>query len=163
MILECPRCHRRVWTGKDGICPNCQGDVRDLSKIDPNMSVLTVRPDSVMPKVCCVCGVTTSRRVKIVSHRKRTADAETSGSAGDGIALSFLFGLLIPFFYLVGLAGSPRSSHVTLSLKMRVPQCDRCSFEKISPIEVDHERLNVKLLVHKDFKANFQLCNADQH
>ncbi len=160
MILDCPHCHLRVGTGKDGICPNCHADVLDLSNVDPNMSVLFVRPDSVVPDICCVCGVPTSRRAKIVSHGARNANADTSGEA-EGLGLFALLGMLVvPLSGLMGLSGTSRHSRVSLRVSLSVPQCDLCAGEEIKPIEVDHEKARMKLYVHKNFKADFERCNA---
>lgn len=159
MFVECPHCNLRVGIGTDGMCPNCRRDTRDTSGTDPEKSTLIVACKAVMPDVCCSCGLPTTRRTTLASRGAR--NVERSGSEAPGLFFAALTWLIAPFALIFGNNRSRQTSRVVLKLKLSIPQCDLCSSNAIEPIEVDHERGWMRLLVHNTFRDSYREQNAE--
>lgn len=160
MVLDCPHCHLRVGVNRDGICPNCNGNVHDLTGVDPTKSTLIVGPSAKHPEMCSQCGRATTRRVKVISDNAISTHGEESMSLGDRLGFRFLLGQIIPFAGLIAPGESATTSHTRSRLAVSVPQCKLCSGEPIRPIEAWHEQRLMKLLVDNGFKTSFDELNA---
>ena len=171
-IGDCPHCHSRVAVGRTGICPNCQRDTNDLTRVDANMSALHVKHNAELPDLCCLCGVATKRTVRVEDHTSEQLKAAPGGGQVDGDALAFSG--LGALFSLVGwgiavLARTAFQSARTKSaggfnyrsVKTSVPQCEMCADKQIAPLDSDFDLQTIKILVCRTFRSAYENANQD--
>ena len=163
MLLNCPHCYLLVGVNADGICPNCQKDVNDLSEIDQTKSPLILSGDPVMPKRCCLCGESTKRKVKVskvIAHDYN----EGRSTADDDVWLwnlvSLLFGSIIAIFSLLFFWSTKSPSRSTMKVEYQLPQCEKCSSTSIDPIEVDLAKFTMKISADNRFIEVYKELNS---
>ena len=164
-IGDCPHCHSRVAVKRDGVCPNCQQNTNDLTGVDAGKATLHIEVASALPDLCCLCGVSTRRRVRVEDGANEKLQRDPAGSQvdGDSLAIGLLggvVGLLIAagigaFSGASGDAGGFRYRRVVAS----VPQCENCSRDEIVPIESDFDLQTIKILVCHQFKSAYREAN----
>jgi hypothetical protein len=155
MLTKCPHCFRGVIPYDDGRCPSCQKNVHDVSNADTNKIRIVVDEATVFPKVCCTCGVATSRYTKI-SHSGEVATgfgprraSSYEPSVTMQVFMFLIFGLMSRLFFF-GQSGSANRSDS--SMLIRIPQCKNCSKETpIEPEMVDLEHHRIGFIVHRQF------------
>jgi len=169
-IGDCPHCHSRVAVGREGICPNCRRDTNDPTGVDPDMSTLHVKQGVTLPDLCCLCGVTTRRKVRVEDHTSEPVHEASNGQFdGDALAFAFLGGLFSLLGLLVRVFGRllPNSRDASVrggfnyrSVATSVPQCEICSNSKIVPLESDFDHQTIKILVCDRFRSAYEHAKA---
>lgn len=145
---ECPQCFRRVIPSADGICPNCQQDVGQVSQERQTKTTIVISITTRFPARCHLCNTPTE------SLHKETlwsSDLEYRDNQFGGLQL--LFSLLIapffPLFILFGRqAGWRRTARKTV---LEVPMCDLCNGSGVTVIELDPDSGRIRLVVDRDF------------
>lgn len=143
MLIDCPHCFTRVVPKSNGLCPACQKDMRDTTRLDLARASIRVSQGDVLPKICCDCGETTSRVVKV--YQKHAAKEQPSSLAATLIFLlsSWAMG---SWLFLRGMAE-------TSVAEVAMPQCERCARRgDPKPRYVDFSNARMTFVVHRNLK-----------
>ncbi|HND50375.1 MAG TPA: hypothetical protein PLL95_17535 [Anaerolineales bacterium] len=126
IFVECPHCHTKVMPHADNTCPACQGDLSDLSDVDPNKVTFMIHESEELPFYCYSCNQYTEQEVRI------SGDQES---------------ILSKFF--MGNVSPEETSNVVILL----PICEICAEkEDPEPTEVDYEKQTMTFVVHTGFR-----------
>ncbi len=151
MIVECPHCFTKVAPAADGICPACRENVHDKPSEGADQTSMAVRHLTDLPGICCGCGQSTDRYVKIsrkISHQK-----EQDSSIGALFILGLLFGWL---FWIIALFRGAKGNRVGDVVIVEMPQCPGCQANgKPEPIRVNAEELQMTFVVHRELQARY--------
>lgn len=140
MIVECPRCLRRVLPKEDGTCPSCGIDPSDTSGTDPTRGVLLIFPGLKLPNVCFNCGMPASRQVA----------ATYSNVTRQKWWGRWLLSRLIPFGnLLMSFEAAREDVEMTISL----PVCSGCRAAKVRPVVQSYnlDDREAHVIVSKEF------------
>lgn len=132
-MTECPACHARVLV-RGGTCPSCQAQVDAVE--DDGRRVVHLADGAVVPTLCVGCGVPSSRTVAVEVARS------DDGVGPWGRALIFI---------MRPLAGLLVRGRATVRVRVDVPQCKACASSSLRARHVDFDRMELSLLVHRDF------------
>jgi len=126
IFVECPHCYTKILPLADNTCPACQGDLSDLTGVDPNRVSLLIHESEELPSYCYSCNQYTEQQVRV------SGDHES---------------ILSKFF--IGNVSPEETTNVVIFL----PQCELCSeIEDPEPIEVDYEQQTMTFVVHTGFR-----------
>jgi hypothetical protein len=144
-IVECPYCFATVVPKADGLCPACQNDIHQHDPAKNDRSLIRVSPGDILPPVCCGCGCTTDRYVKVRAKTSRRTDDGFSPSEVVWLILLGWFFLILRFF--------TRRIEATEIVQVEMPQCPSCGKRgRPSPDYVDFDRVRISFVVHKNLK-----------
>lgn len=125
IFVECPHCHTKILPHADNTCPACQGDLADLTDLDPKKVLFTIYESEELPFYCHSCNQYTEQEVRI------SGDQET---------------ILSKFF--MGNVSPEETSNVVIFL----PICEFCAeAEDPEPTEVDYDQQSMTFMVHAGF------------
>jgi hypothetical protein len=163
MLTECPHCLTVVVPKRDGTCPSCQRDTRDLRGADRDRTTVVIGEHSQLPSICCVCGIPANRVVRVQGSKPLDGEVPAgytpARAASIWLFTSFLFGPLIGTLARL-LSGLPRSWNF---VRVSIIQCDECGTSgPPKPLRVDHEHFTMRFVVHRNFRRRFGELNASQ-
>ncbi|CAN5907025.1 hypothetical protein BH11PSE12_BH11PSE12_34960 [soil metagenome] len=145
-MKDCPHCHVNVMLRADGMCIACGADQADLRGVDINKTMVTIDHVHKMPACCFVCGVAAPHRQKLRwTYRLKPANLPWVAQ---------------PFVALLSyLPGSAYRATETIYL----PTCADCAAaaKKARPVSL-RTGLDCRLVVHRQFRAQFEALNGVQ-
>jgi hypothetical protein len=137
MLKDCPHCYARVVPKSDGRCPACQKDMQNLAGADTTRASLRVAQGDVLPSICCGCGQSTDRFVKV--HKTRSGRDEPSAWVKVLLFFTFNWGVM---------SGGGKDV-----VEVKIPQCDFCGNEgRPEPDHVDFDNVRMTFVVHKNLR-----------
>lgn len=126
VFVECPHCHTKILPHADNTCPACQGDLSDLTDLDPNKVLFTIHESEELPFYCHSCNQYTEQEVRISGDQ-------------ESILSKFFIGNVLP----------EETSNVVIFL----PVCEFCAeMEDPEPTEVDYDQQSMTFMVHAGFR-----------
>jgi len=133
----------------DGRCPACQKDTKDQSAAEERTTVV-VRPDTVLPSICTICGRGNERRIKI-SHSKHETLGPTSGTA------------TLQHLGVLGIFLDAISRRFTRSVTIHLPVCHVCQQSKfVYPRNVWFEERKMSFVAHRAFAEALREPGCDK-
>jgi len=151
MRVECPHCYVRVIPSKEGVCPACQKNVRNLDGANPNLTRLNISGREKFPSNCYHCDVPTTRYVTVRQSFVR-------GSDYHPFLKILAFPFIVVFHGLIRLIGDSTSYRQTL--KVRLPQCKTCAANgSPKPDYADFEKAHFTFIVHRNFRDRVRALN----
>lgn len=146
-LVECPHCFTRVVAKPDGRCRVCKLDTEDVRGTDPSRTSIRIVQGADLPPVCCQCGESTRRWVRICS--KRPGRHELPGLAQAAILGCLSLG--------IGVSVIPRHLLGADCVELSLIQCARCGrLGKPLPKYVDFPNARMTFVVHKKFRESVE-------
>jgi hypothetical protein len=161
MPTECPHCFRTIIPLKDGMCPACRQNVRDLPYTQ-GLEAIWIGEKVKLPELCCTCGEPCQRTVTVSSTLNYTSRTEARAVSEDDGGRMFsrlaFGGLFTGIFGMLMGGGSQGGNSVCVEVKMR--QCKECSRKKpLEPQTVDNDYHKMKFVVSEKFALAFVNVN----
>ena len=161
---ECPHCYVRVFPDKQGICPSCRKNVNDFSGVEADRGTIVISPYAKVPDLCSLCGMPTDRRVMVEGWRAREIPGtpeETGCLSALGMMIQISFSPFLSFFRFLFFRQKAQEREFE-NLAISVPQCHDCSAETLRPIESLFESQSLRILVHRQFKDEYNRLNPTE-
>jgi hypothetical protein len=157
MELECPHCFTFVHVQDAGQCPACHENTNDLRGLDRDLATVVIGENSSIPDVCCCCGITAQRSIRIQQSKRITENS--SAMTDDAEAGAFILAFHAIFGWIGGVLLASllkRSSHNRHTVCVPITQCEECSTAgPPQPLRVDYEYFSMRFVVHRNFRNCF--------